>query len=42
MVGRIEAVRERYYVLTAERRLKHPGILAMTSAARDEVFRPGA
>jgi LysR family transcriptional activator of nhaA len=39
MVGRVEAVRERYYVISAERRLKHPGILAMTSAARDEIFK---
>jgi LysR family transcriptional activator of nhaA len=39
MVGRIESVRERYYVISAERRLKHPGVLAMTSAARDQVFK---
>ena len=39
LVGRAETVRERYYVISAERRLTHPGILAMTSAARDEVFR---
>ena len=39
MVGRIEAVRERYYVISAERRLKHPGVLAITSAARDQLFR---
>ena len=39
MVGRIESVRERYYVISAERRLKHPGVLAMTSAARDKVFK---
>jgi LysR family transcriptional activator of nhaA len=38
MVGRVESVRERYFVISAERRLKHPGVLAMTSAARDEVF----
>jgi len=38
MVGRVDAVRERYYVISAERRLKHPGVLAMTSAARDELF----
>jgi LysR family transcriptional activator of nhaA len=31
-------VRERYYVISAERRLRHPGVLAMTSAARDELF----
>jgi LysR family transcriptional activator of nhaA len=38
LVGRAEAVRERYYVISAERRLKHPGVLAMTNAARDELF----
>ena len=37
-VGRTAAVRERYYAITAERRLKHPGVLAITNAARDEVF----
>lgn len=42
LVGRAETVRERYYVISAERRLTHPGILAMTSAARDEVFRSDA
>jgi len=39
MVGRVSEIRERYYVISAERRLKHPGVLAMTSAARDELFR---
>jgi LysR family transcriptional activator of nhaA len=37
-IGRTTAVRERYYSISAERRLKHPGVLAITSAARDEVF----
>ena len=37
-IGRIAAVRERYYAISAERRLKHPGVLAITSAARDELF----
>lgn len=36
--GRTAAVRERYYAISAERRLKHPGVLAITSAARDELF----
>jgi hypothetical protein len=27
-----------YYAIAAERRLKHPGVLAITSAARDELF----
>jgi LysR family transcriptional activator of nhaA len=39
LVGRITGVRERYYAISAERRLKHPGVLAITGAARDEVFK---
>jgi LysR family transcriptional regulator, transcriptional activator of nhaA len=37
MAGRTQAVRERYYVISAERRLKHPGVLAITGAARDQL-----
>jgi LysR family transcriptional activator of nhaA len=37
-VGRTDAVRERYYVISAERRLRHPGVVAMTTAARDQLF----
>ncbi len=38
IVGRTSAVRERYYAISAERRLKHPGVVAITSAARTQVF----
>jgi LysR family transcriptional activator of nhaA len=38
-VGRLESVRERYFVISAERRLTHPGVLAITSAARDQLFK---
>lgn len=38
-VGRTHAVRERYYAISAERRLTHPGVLRVTSAARGELFR---
>jgi LysR family transcriptional activator of nhaA len=38
-VGRIPELRERYYALSVERRLKHPAVLAITRAARDELFR---
>lgn len=38
LIGQIQAVRERYYAISVERRLKHPGVLAITSAARDDVF----
>ena len=39
VIGRASAVRERYYAVSVERRLKHPGVIAITSAAREEVFR---
>jgi hypothetical protein len=32
-------VRERDYPVSAERRVEHPGVLAITSAARDDPFR---
>ena len=37
-VGRVDAIRERYYAISAERRLKHPGVLAITNAARTDLF----
>jgi len=40
VVGRTSAVRERYYAISAERRLTHPGVLAITSAARGTLFAP--
>jgi LysR family transcriptional activator of nhaA len=39
VIGRSSAVRERYYAVSVERQLKHPGVIAITSAAREEVFR---
>jgi len=38
-IGRLESVRERYYAISAERRLTHAGVLAITSAARDQLFK---
>jgi LysR family transcriptional activator of nhaA len=38
VVGRTAAIRERYYAISVERRLKHPGVAAITNAARREVF----
>ena len=38
VVGRASTVRERYYVISVERRLKHAGVAAITSAARTEMF----
>jgi LysR family transcriptional activator of nhaA len=37
-VGRTKQVRERYYAISAERRLKHPAVVAITNAARTDLF----
>ena len=37
-IGSTDAVRERYYALSAERRVTHPGVVALSKAARAEVF----
>jgi LysR family transcriptional activator of nhaA len=38
VVGRVEAVRERFYAVSHERRLKHPAMLAVCEAAREQLF----
>jgi LysR family transcriptional regulator, transcriptional activator of nhaA len=38
LVGRLPAVRERFYAISAERRLKHPAAVAISSAARTKLF----
>ena len=38
VVGRIPEVVERLYVISAERRLSHPAIVAISRAARENVF----
>lgn len=37
-VAEVPSIHERFYVITAERRIMHPGVLAMRSAARAELF----
>lgn len=37
-VGRIAAVRERFYALSGERRIRHPAVSAICDAARAELF----
>jgi LysR family transcriptional activator of nhaA len=34
VIGRTTRVRERYYAISAERRLKHPAVVAVSQAAR--------
>lgn len=39
LVGRTEDVRERYYAVSVERRLRHPALVALADAARSRTFR---
>lgn len=37
-IGRVEEIRERFYAITTERRLKHPGVMAIFENVRREIF----
>jgi LysR family transcriptional activator of nhaA len=41
VVGRAPEVKERFYAVSVERRLKHPAVVAITDAARHELFAEG-
>jgi len=41
-VGTIDAVEEHFYAISIERRITHPCVLAITRAARSELFQPTA
>ncbi len=38
IIGSTEEVRERYYAISPERRLEHPSVVAITEAARTQLF----
>ena len=38
LVGRVESIRESFYVISPERKLKHPAVVAITEAAREKLF----
>ena len=38
-LGQTDAVRERFYAITVERRITHPAVAAITSSARERLFR---
>lgn len=38
-VGKIDEVREHFYAISVERRLKHPAVLAISDEARQKLFR---
>jgi LysR family transcriptional activator of nhaA len=39
VLGRVAEVRERFYAISAERRLKHPAVIAISDSARLELFK---
>jgi LysR family transcriptional activator of nhaA len=38
-IARLASVRERFYAITVERRIKHPGVVAISEVARQRLFR---
>lgn len=38
VVGRVDDLRERFYAISVERKVNHPAVAAMASAARREIF----
>jgi LysR family transcriptional activator of nhaA len=38
IIGRTDDIKERFYVISAERRIKHPAVSAITESARTELF----
>lgn len=38
LIGEIPSIREHFYAISAERRLKHPAVVAISSKAREDVF----
>lgn len=38
VVGRTDAIQERFFAITIERRIRHPGVVAISEAARTKLF----
>jgi LysR family transcriptional activator of nhaA len=38
LIGQTDAVTESFYAISVERKVKHPGIVAITEGARRELF----
>jgi LysR family transcriptional activator of nhaA len=38
VIGRVEAIRERFYAITLHRKLRHPAVVALSEAARHTLF----
>lgn len=42
LVGRLDTAREEFYAISAERRIKHPAVAAISEAARESLFKTPA
>lgn len=42
MIGRCDGVRERFYAMTTDRRIKHPALVALVDKARANLHTPGS
>jgi LysR family transcriptional regulator, transcriptional activator of nhaA len=40
LVGRSEEVRQQFYAISVERKIKHPAVVAICEAARQSIFKP--
>ena len=40
VIGRVDDIRERYYAISSERRLKHQSVVSITETARAQLFKP--
>jgi LysR family transcriptional activator of nhaA len=38
VVGRVKSVRQQFYAISVQRRIQHPAVLAIVTAARQEIF----
>ena len=38
VIGRLESVFEEFYAISAERKIKHPAVVAITETARNQLF----
>jgi LysR family transcriptional regulator, transcriptional activator of nhaA len=38
VVGRVKTVRQQFYAISVDRRIQHPGVMAIVNAARQEIF----
>ena len=42
VIGQAPELKERFYAVSVERRLKHPAVVAISETARQEIFAPGS